>query len=137
MKSDGRRVPRVEREVQQCIAQYLLRGYRGRLPGLVTVSRVLMPADLRTARVYVSVLSDNPEHQDEVLELLQDATADIQYHLGRELKMRYCPKIKFFADETTEKVLKIESILKEIENQNRASDLESESFADSESEEKD
>jgi ribosome-binding factor A len=137
MKSDGRRVPRVEREVQQCIAQYLLRDYRGRLPGLVTVSRVLMPADLRTARVYVSVLSDNPEHQDEVLEFLQNAIADIQYHLGRELKMRYCPKIKFFADETTEKVLKIEAILKEIESQNRVREPEAESFADSESEEKD
>lgn len=136
MKSDGRRVPRVEREVQQCIAQYLLRGYRGRLPGLVTVSRVLMPADLRTAKVYVSVLSDKSEHQDEVLELLQEAASDIQGHLGRELKMRYCPKLKFFADETTEKVLKIESILKEIENQNRTAEQGFETEPDSESEEK-
>lgn len=126
MKSDGRRVPRVEREVQQCIAQYLLRGYRGRLPGLVTVARVMMPADLRTAKVYISVLSENPDHQDEAIELLQEAAVDIQNHLGRELKMRFCPKIKFYADETTEKVLKIESILKEIESQSKSTEPESE-----------
>lgn len=117
-KGDGRRVHRVEQEVQKTVAQYLISGFRARLPGLVTVSRVIMPADLRTAKVYVSVLGTEAERK-EALEILQERAFDVQNFIGKELRMRYCPKLTFFPDDTTEHVLKIDRILHELEEQRK------------------
>ena len=116
---DGRRVSRVEKEVQMTIAQFLINGFKARLPGLVTVAQVRMPADLRTAKVYVSVLGAD-DKKDEVIEILQDRAFEIQNYIGKELKMRYCPKLTFYADHTTEQVLKIEKILHDMNPENNS-----------------
>lgn len=110
---EGRRVTRVEKEIQQVIASYLINGFSEKLPGLVTVASVKMPGDLRTARVFVSVLGEEPLLQN-VLEILQARAFEIQKFIGHELKMRYCPKLTFEADTTTSQVLKIEKILSEL-----------------------
>ena len=122
---DGRRIQRVEREVQQTVASFLLKGFKTPLPGLVTISRVTMPADLRIARVYVSVLGDD-NIRDEVIELLNERAFEVQNYIGRELKMRFCPKLTFYNDDSTEHVLKIEKILHDL-NQQKAISEEPES----------
>ncbi len=116
---DGRRVARVEKEVQTTIAQYLIRGFKNELPGLVTVAAVKMPADLRTAKVYVSVLGSEKQ-QEEAIDMLQERAYEIQNFIGKELKMRYCPKLVFYSDHTTEQVLKVEKILADLENERKA-----------------
>ncbi len=113
---DGRRVTRVEKEVQGVIAQYLISGIRQRLPGLVTVAAVRMPADLRSARVYISVLGEE-NLKEQVVEILQNSASEVQRYIGEQLKMRYCPKLTFFPDHTTEQVLKIEKIIHELESE--------------------
>jgi ribosome-binding factor A len=110
---DGRRVSRVEKEVQIQIARYLISGFSQSLPGIVTVSSVRMPADLRTAKVFISVLGTDAETEN-VLETLQGRAFEIQNFIGRELKMRYCPKLTFLKDHTTEQVIKIEKILHDL-----------------------
>ncbi|WP_374001629.1 30S ribosome-binding factor RbfA [Bdellovibrio bacteriovorus] len=116
---DGRRVARVEREIQATIAQFLIRGFKVPLPGLVTVASVKMPADLRAAKVYISVLGDEKQ-QDEALDLLQERAFEIQNYIGKELKMRYCPRLTFYLDHATEQVLKVEKILHELELERKA-----------------
>jgi ribosome-binding factor A len=113
-EGDGRRQMRVEQEVQKTIAQFLISGFRHPLPGLVTVARVMMPGDLRTAKVYISVLGTDSE-REEALETLQEKAFEVQNFIGRELKMRFCPKLTFFHDDTTDHVLKVERILQELE----------------------
>jgi ribosome-binding factor A len=111
---DGRRVQRVEREIQNQIASFILSDMRGLLPGLVTVARVMMPGDLRSAKVYISVLGTDSERETAV-ETLNQRAFEVQRFIGASLKMRFCPKLKFFVDDTTERVLKIERILKDLE----------------------
>lgn len=113
IRGDGRRVARVEAEVQKTVAQYLIQGFREPLPGLVTVSRVIMPADLRNAKVYISVLGSE-EDRKLALERLNARAYEVQNFVGKQLRMRYCPKIQFYNDETTEQVMKIERILHEL-----------------------
>ena len=117
---DGRRVARVEQEVQKTIAQFLVSGLKVRLPGLVTVASVRMPADLRAAKVYISVLGAD-EEREKVLQLLQSQAYQIQNFIGQELRMRYCPRLTFFQDTTTEHVLKVDRILMELEQQKKSS----------------
>ncbi|MBX2989240.1 MAG: 30S ribosome-binding factor RbfA [Bdellovibrionaceae bacterium] len=113
---DGRRIAMAERQVQEVIARYLL-SLKDELPGLVTVSRVQMPADLRTARVYVSVFAQDQDEsllKKQVAKTLQHLAADIQGELAAHLKMRYCPKLTFYPDETTDVVLKVERLIEDI-----------------------
>lgn len=131
---DGRRVARVEREVQQTVAQFLISGFRLPLPGIVTVARVRMPGDLRTAKVYVSILGD-PKLLDEAVELLQERAFEIQNYLGKELKMRYCPKLTFYPDNETEEILKVEKILQELDNERKSKSKKSTDEDDDSSEE--
>lgn len=111
---DQRRVARVEKEIQVTVAKYLISGFSQKLPGLVTVALVRMPADLRTAKVYISVLGADDD-KEEVLQILNERAFEVQKYIGQELKMRYCPKVTFYEDHTTEQVLKVEKILHEIQ----------------------
>jgi ribosome-binding factor A len=115
---DGRRIARVEQEVQKTIAQFLIAGLKVRLPGLVTVARVQMPTDLRTAKVFISVLGSE-QQREEVLDLLQDNAYRIQDYIGKELRMRYCPKLTFHQDHATDNILKIERILADLEKEKK------------------
>lgn len=130
---DGRRVARVEREIQATIAQFLIRGFRTPLPGLVTVASVKMPADLRAAKVYVSVLGDE-KVQEETIDLLQERAFEIQNFIGKELKMRYCPKLTFYVDHATEQVLKVERILSDLEAERKSKEPKTETESDSDDE---
>ena len=110
---DNRRVVRVERELQHIIAKYLISGFKTPFPGLVTVARVLMPGDLRSAKVYISVLGEDKQRK-EVFQILKDRVVEVQNHIGRELRMRYCPKITFYEDHSTENLLKVDRILHDL-----------------------
>jgi len=132
---DGRRVARVEREVQSVISTFIIQRMQSELPGLITVARVQIPADLRIAKVYVSLLQTHLVEEalsveitsersqvagkkiDDLtrsIQILQRWAPDIQNEIGHKLKMKYLPKITFYPDESTEKILKIEKILSHI-----------------------
>lgn len=120
---DGRRVARVEREVQSVISTFIIQKLQRELPGLITVARVQIPADLRQAWVYVSLLQFNIEdlnsatkvkELEKAVKTLQHWAAEMQREISDKLKMKYVPKITFFADESTEKILKVEKIISTI-----------------------
>jgi ribosome-binding factor A len=125
--NDGRRLARVESEVQKVVSQYLITYLQHEIKGLITVSRVKMPADLRSAKVYISILGaggavdngTNGENLDmnECLSLIREHAANIQSDLSHQLKMRYCPKLIFFRDDSTEQVIKVDQLLKHIEEE--------------------
>lgn len=134
-RDSNRRISRVEQEVQKTIAQFLISGFRFPLPGLVTISRVMMPGDLRTAKVYISVLGTDPERES-ALETLKERAFEVQNYIGKELRMRFCPKLTFYMDHTTEHVLKIDRILHELEKTKNEAGNKSQPESNKDSEEK-
>lgn len=117
ISQDGRRVARVEKEVQSVISSFIIQKLQPELPGLVTIGRVQIPSDLRQAKVYVSLLNLNPNEKmneddlDLALEILQAWAPEMQQALNQKIQMKYLPKLTFFADESTEKILRIENLL--------------------------
>lgn len=115
--NDGRRVARVEKEVHSIVSTFIIQKLQSELPGLVTVARVQIPADLRQARVYVSLLNVSESQSVSVKDLeksvniLQYWASDMQDAIAQKIQMKYLPKLTFFADESTEKILKVEKIL--------------------------
>jgi ribosome-binding factor A len=122
-KTDGRRVSRVEKEIQSVVSTYIIQNLQSELPGLVTIGRVMVPADLRSAKIYVSMLNINSSSSNKTgkeseiaktIKTLQSWAPDIQEAIDTKLKMKYLPKITFYEDESTEKILKIETLLSKI-----------------------
>jgi ribosome-binding factor A len=48
---------------------------------------------------------------EQTIVILQSWAPDIQEAIDQKLKMKYLPKVTFYEDESTEKILKIEKIL--------------------------
>lgn len=130
---DGRRVAMMEKEIQQVVARYILRDIKDELPGLVTVSRVQVPADLRSANVYVTVLAIGdiePANREDIetklrkeaAKILQNWAGEIQAQIDRELGLRFVPKLSFHADDSIQKVLKVDGLLRDLSQKKKATE---------------
>jgi ribosome-binding factor A len=76
----------------------------------VTVTTVETSPDLRTARVYVSVLG-SPEERDATLAGLRSSHGVIQSRIARETRMKRTPTLTFRYDETVERGVRIARLL--------------------------
>lgn len=78
--------------------------------GFVTVTSVETSPDLRTARVYVSVLG-TPEERDATLTGLKSSHGVIQARIAAETRMKRTPTLTFHYDDTVEKGVRISRLL--------------------------
>jgi ribosome-binding factor A len=69
--------------------------------GFMSITRVEVPPDLRSARVYVSVLGDDAERVA-TLTALRSAAGFIRHHLKPRLRMRQIPELDFRDDRSME-----------------------------------
>ncbi len=102
-QSRSRRVERVERELQQVIATYLLSHLKGPHFGLMSVAHVAVGGDLRQAKVYVSVLGSEQD-KDLMEEALNEQRVDVQNYISQKLRMKFCPRLRFYVGQTPEVV---------------------------------
>ena len=112
-REGSRRVQRVEREVREVLSQYIIRNLRGELSGLTTVTTVRLTADLKLAKVYISVMG-TPEEIKLNFEILNDEVSEMQHELGKTLRLKFCPKLRIFPDDVIEQSLHVQKVLKEL-----------------------
>lgn len=79
----------------------------------ITITEVLMSADLKSARVYFSCLSDGREEDRK--KGLDSALGFIRRQLRLELDLKYIPELSFFYDTSLDYSQRINRILKEIQ----------------------
>jgi ribosome-binding factor A len=79
--------------------------------GFWTVTRVEVPSDLRTARVYVSVLGSDDERK-ETITALRGASNYIRGHLKPRMRTRIIPDLDFRDDRSMEHAEEIDRTLK-------------------------
>jgi ribosome-binding factor A len=72
--------------------------------GFVTVTEVRTSADLRHARVYVSVLGDAAPS----LEGLASAHGFLQGRIAQEVRLKRTPALRFVHDDTAERAARLE-----------------------------
>lgn len=83
-----------------------------RLSGaIISVIRVDVAHDLRTAKAYVSVLGGN---ETEVLAGLKSAAGFIGRGLGQNIKLHHTPKIDFYLDKSISHGANINKILEQL-----------------------
>jgi ribosome-binding factor A len=82
--------------------------------GFVTVTSVETSPDLRTAKVFVSVLGDE-EEREETLAGLASSHGVIQSRIATETRMKRTPTLTFHYDDTVAKGVRISHLLEEDE----------------------
>ena len=80
--------------------------------GFVTVTSVETAPDLRSARVYVSVLGGE-EEREATLEGLRSSHGVLQSRIAAETRMRRTPTLTFHYDDTIEKGVRISHLLED------------------------
>ena len=80
--------------------------------GFVTVTDVDTSADLRTARVYVSLIGPHEERAD-TLAGLQSAHGFLQSKIASAIRMKRTPTLTFHYDESVDRGVRISRLLDE------------------------
>ena len=78
--------------------------------GFVTVTSVETSPDLRTAKVFVSVLGDDAE-REATLQGLRSSHGVIQARIAAETRMKRTPTLTFHYDDTVERGVRISELL--------------------------
>ena len=79
----------------------------------VTVTHVEVSADLRHAKVHVSVMGDET-HQRLSLRGLQSAAGFLQAKIAERIDIRYTPRLTFLLDQGVKRSIEIAQILSEV-----------------------
>ena len=110
----GHRAVQVGAQVREEIMQIIRRDLKDPRIGFVSITEVRMSADLRWARVRVSVLGGEEEGRA-TLAGLRSATGLIRHALGRRLQnLKFTPDLRFELDPSIEYSVRISKTLREI-----------------------
>lgn len=107
------RAEKVERFIKDELSQILQREIRDPRIGFISVTDVEVSADLRHARVFVSVLGDSSAKAASMAGL-QSAAGYIRRALGTRLQLRHTPEITFKLDESIERGSRVMELLGEV-----------------------
>jgi ribosome-binding factor A len=105
------RMRRVDEAVRAVLSDAIAKDLQDPRVGFVTVTAVKTSADLRHARVYVSILGDE-QARAESLSGLRSAIGFLQGRLAAELTLKHTPALAFEYDESVDRGMRITELLK-------------------------
>ena len=111
----GGRMRRVDVAMKAVLSDAITKDLKDPRVGFVTVTGVKTSADLRHARVYVSVLGDDAE-SEATMDGLQSAHGFLQRRLASELSLKHTPSLSFEYDDSVDRGMRISHILSEAEH---------------------
>jgi ribosome-binding factor A len=107
---------RVDEAIRQVLGDAVASELKDPRVGFVTVTDVRTSADLRHARVYVSVLGD-AEQRDATMMGLRSAHGFLQARIASELRLKRTPTLELYYDDTTDRALRVDALIDEIGQQ--------------------
>ncbi|KZN49232.1 30S ribosome-binding factor RbfA [Pseudoalteromonas luteoviolacea] len=109
------RTDRVAQQIQKEIAVILQREIKDPRLGMVTVSAVEVSRDLSYAKIFVTVLnSKSDDDTKKNLAIMNDATGYIRSLLGKRIRARIMPELKFVLDNSLMEGMRISNLVDEV-----------------------
>ncbi len=110
---------RVDEAIRQVIGDALRSRTQGPSGGIRNRDRCQTSADLRHARVYVSVLGEGGRaseraQREATLEGLRSAHGFLQGRVAGELRLKRTPTLEFSYDDTTDRALRVDALIDEV-----------------------
>jgi ribosome-binding factor A len=107
----SRRPDRMADLLRQEISMLLERDVKDPRIGFATLTSVVLTPDLRTARVYVSILGDEKQ-KSQSMEGLTAAASFLRHELARRLNLRYTPALEFLLDRSEELNQRLDELIR-------------------------
>jgi ribosome-binding factor A len=128
MAQEYSRTQRVADQIQRELAALIQREVKDPRVGMATVSAVEVSRDLSHAKVFVTILNGGEDTQEitESVKALNNASGFLRSQLGRRMKLRIVPTLRFHFDDS----LSRGNYLSNLIDQARASDPEQDTNAE-------
>ena len=98
----SRRIDRVNELLRSEISHLLTREIKDpRVAGVISITEVIASSDLRSARVYVSVMGREAQRQ-EALDGIRSAASFLRRELRNRVNLRHTPHLTFQLDDSIE-----------------------------------
>jgi ribosome-binding factor A len=81
--------------------------------GMITLSDVELTRDLSVAKLYVSFLGAKLSNPD-CIKRLTESVPELRHQLGRRIRIRNLPELRLHFDDSIEKGMQMDSLLKEL-----------------------
>ncbi|MDT8441310.1 MAG: ribosome-binding factor A [Desulfuromonadales bacterium] len=107
------RAQRVAETIHHEISQLLIRGLKDPRIGFVTITGVDVTSDLRSARVYYTVIGDDDSRTASAAGL-KSSIPYLRQQLGKVLRLRFVPELVFAYDSSVDYGNRIEELLREV-----------------------
>ncbi|KGQ30635.1 ribosome-binding factor A [Gallibacterium genomosp. 2] len=121
MAREFSRAQRVAQEIKKEIAVILQREVKDPRIGMVTVSDVEVSKDLAYAKIFVTFLFDEDEQQiEQGMEGLHNASPYIRSLLGKAMRLRIVPELRFVYDNSLVEGMKMSNLVTEVINRDKA-----------------
>lgn len=115
------RAERLAEVIRAEASAIIQRGLKDPRIGFVSITDVVVSADLRHAKIFVSVLGDE-EAKRGTMAALERATGFVRSELGARVAVRFVPEILFRLDDSIERGTRINALLRKVaEEEPRAS----------------
>jgi ribosome-binding factor A len=108
----GDRMRRIDEVMRKVIGSAIASDLEDPRIGFVTVTAVKTSPDLRSARVYVSVLGDEQERED-TLAALASSHGKLQAAIAREVRIKHTPTLRFSYDDSLERGIRVSQLLED------------------------
>ena len=109
----SRRVLKAAQAIREVVSMSILTDLKDPRVRDVTVTFVEVSADMRLAKVHVSVMGDETK-QNLCLKGLQNSAGFLQSKIGKRIDTRYTPKIQFSLDKGMQHAMQVTRILEEV-----------------------
>jgi len=114
----GVRTDRVQRQLKKEISRIFQEDLKDPRIGFATVTRIDLTGDLRSAKIYFSILGDEAT-QASSLEGIESAAGYIRKLVGDRLKLKYVPELFFKLDKSLEYSIELEKTFERLKNERR------------------
>lgn len=115
---NNNRMGRIDEEYRKELSQIISYDLKNpNVTGMISVTKVKVTTDLKYAKIYVSIL--NSKNIKETMDGLKKSSGFIRSELAKRINLRNTPELIFEIDDSIEYGAKIDSILKEILQEER------------------
>ena len=112
---------RINSEVQKVLAEAIRSGLKDpRVPEFTSVTDVEVAPDLKTCKVWVSMLVDDGSNMEAGLEGLKSAEGFLRRELAHELNLRNTPELIFLPDNSIEYGNRMSQLIDEVSKADNA-----------------
>ena len=108
------RMARVNAQVKKELGRLIRERLTVETHGLITVTDVEVSKDLRTAKIHFSVVGVR-DQEERAGGVLNGMRKELQSELAKLVNLKYTPQLSFTPDHSTERGIKVISILENLE----------------------